>query len=399
MRASRTLFVGLLAAGALGAFDVEAAPIPPRSRSDTQSDSAPGPSVPSSSAPPTPASGASGTPTTPGPTPPGSTPDSAGPPHNAGPSPSRTKAQPMAAASGSATTLRADPHDESTGGQSGSDQDTTVKLPIGSNAHQVPFVEFGQHFVLDPVADGTITVLGFGLSGLLGWVLSTGEIKPPPPAVNSGGLLPIDRIAVTQKVDPNAGTYSYIGLYAAIGYAGVDTVLSGFRDGWDAAVVDGFMYAESTSLTLALTNFTKIAVRRPRPIDYQNCAPQPNGALNPNPACASTDLGLSFFSGHAAMTASIGATATYLAFVRSPHSWRPWVTLAGAVLLTTFVSYERVRSGEHFPTDVMAGSLAGAGIGILVPHFHRHKTEPPVVWVGFAPTPHGGATAALNGSF
>jgi len=35
--------------------------------------------------------------------------------------------------------------------------------------------------------------------------------------------------------------------------------------------------------------------------------------------------------------------------------------------VTAFVSYERVRSGEHFPTDVIMGSLAGAGIGVHVP--------------------------------
>lgn len=260
-----------------------------------------------------------------------------------------------------------------------------------------PSLELGQHFVLDPVADGTLTAIGFGLSGLLGWVLSTGEIKPPTPVVSSGGLLPIDRIAVTQTIDPNAGTYSYIILYASIGYAGLDTVLSGFRDGWDAAIVDGFMYAESISLSLALTDITKIAVRRPRPIDYLNCPPV-NSGPNPSPGCSSTDLGLSFFSGHAAIVSSIGATATYLAFVRSPNTWRPWVTLGVSIVADALVSYWRVRSGEHFPTDVIAGSLAGAGIGILVPHLHRHKQEPPAVWVGFAPTPHGGSLA-LNGSF
>jgi membrane-associated phospholipid phosphatase len=71
------------------------------------------------------------------------------------------------------------------------------------------------------------------------------------------------------------------------------------------------------------------------------------------------------------MTASIGATATYLAFARSPRTARPWITLALATALSTFVSVERVRAGKHFPTDVIAGSLAGAGVGIVVPHLHR----------------------------
>jgi undecaprenyl-diphosphatase len=260
-----------------------------------------------------------------------------------------------------------------------------------------PPLAAGQHFVLDPVADGALTAMGFGFSFLLGEVLSTGEIKPPPITVSSSNLLSIDRTAVTQTIDTSASTFSDVGLYATVGFAVLDPILSGFRDGWDAAVVDGFMYAESGSLALTLTDVTKIAVRRPRPIDYIRC-PLVNGQPNPGPDCESTDLGLSFFSGHASAVASIGATATYLAFMRDPHSARPWITLVASTALTTFVSIERVRAGEHFPTDVIAGALAGAAIGVLVPHLHRHVQEAPPVWVGASPVP-GGAALSLEGRF
>ncbi len=266
-----------------------------------------------------------------------------------------------------------------------------------------PELELGQHFVLDPVSDGALTAGGFGFAFLLGEVMSTGEISPPAPSVGASSLLPIDRVAITQKIDPHAATYSNIGLYTAIAFAVADPVLSGIRDGTDALLVDAFMYAESGSLALTVTDITKIAVRRPRPIDYINCPPVPNSdgsgtMANPRAGCNSTDLGLSFFSGHAAAVASIGATATYLAFVRSPHSPRPWVTLGLATALTAFVSYERVRAGKHFPTDVIAGSMAGAVIGVLVPHLHRHKQEPVPIWVGVSPTPAGGALS-VTGSF
>jgi membrane-associated phospholipid phosphatase len=264
-------------------------------------------------------------------------------------------------------------------------------------------LELGQHFTLDPVSDGALTAGGFGFAFLLGEVLGTGEIAPPAPSVGVSSLLAIDRVAVTQKIDPHAATYSNIGLYTAVAFAVVDPVLSGFRDGTDALLVDAFMYAESASLALTLTDITKIAVRRPRPIDYINCPPVENSTRtgtmpNQGPGCNSTDLGLSFFSGHAAAVAAIGATATYLALVRSPNSPRPWITLAAATALTAFVSYERVRAGEHFPTDVIAGSMAGATIGVLVPHLHRHKQEPPPVWVGVAPAP-GGGSLSVTASF
>jgi len=262
-----------------------------------------------------------------------------------------------------------------------------------------------QHFSVDPIADGVIIAAGGGTAGLLELILSTGEIVPQKPGSPSN-LLSFDQTAVSQTVDPNAAMLSNVGLGAAIGFAAVDTVLSGFRDGWDAAVVDGMMYAESLSLTLALNDITKLAVRRPRPLAYteqakinQQCA----AIGTPSYECGtitSTDTQLSFFSGHSAIIAATTSTATYLAFVRAPHSPRPWITLAAGLLLTGFVSVERVRAGAHFPTDVIAGSLFGGAVGVLVPHFHRRKEEAPRVWIGLAPAPGGsGGTASLQGLF
>jgi membrane-associated phospholipid phosphatase len=66
---------------------------------------------------------------------------------------------------------------------------------------------------------------------------------------------------------------------------------------------------------------------------------------------------------------------------------------------TAFVSYERVRAGMHFPSDVVAGSLAGAAVGVLLPHLHRYAQEAPAVWVGVAAPTRGIADAPHNGSF
>ncbi len=236
------------------------------------------------------------------------------------------------------------------------------------------------HFVIDPVTDGVLIAAGIGFSTLLGAILGTGEIRPTAPTAGPNVLLPIDRAAVTQTPDPNAPRYSDLGLYAASGFAVIDPLLSWWRDGWDAFLVDAALYAESTSLTSALTSVLKIAVRRPRPVDY---AAQ---------SATDTNMVLSFPSGHASGVASVGATATYLAFVRAPRSPRPWITLAAFVLLTGFVDYERVRAGAHFPKDVAAGTLLGATTGVLVPHLHRRAEEPPLL-LGLGPTPDGAGTA------
>lgn len=270
--------------------------------------------------------------------------------------------------------------------------------PSSAPASPAPIhLQTGQHFTIDPVADGVLIAGGAGFAGLLSLVLQTGEIRATNPG-SVDNLLSLDRGAVSQTVDPNASLYSDIGLYSAVAFAVIDPVVSGLRDGWDATIVDGVMYAETVALTETLTDITKIAVRRPRPIDYVRC-PQVTGSMTTvDSTCSGTNFDLSFFSGHAATVGAIGATATYLAFERSSHTARPWITLAATVLLTSFVSYERVRGGDHFPTDVIAGSMAGAAVGVLVPHMHRHKDEAPAVLVGAAPAP-GGGTIALTGRF
>jgi undecaprenyl-diphosphatase len=274
----------------------------------------------------------------------------------------------------------------------------TVSTPQASVLEPAPpRLPDNQHFTIDPVVDGLLVVGGFTFDELLSLVLSTGEIQPQKPG-DPAKLVAVDRLAVTQRIDPNAATYSNVGLWAAYAYAVLDPLLSGVRDGRHALLVDGILYAESIALTGALTEATKIGVRRPRPIDYVKC-----GATTTAPTidCSDTDLQLSFFSGHASTTGAITGTATYLAFARSGwRSPRAWVTLVLGTALTAFVSYERVRAGEHFPTDVIMGSLAGAGIGVLVPHFHRrphyHEQEfeaPPVI-IGWTPRPGGGAATA-----
>jgi membrane-associated phospholipid phosphatase len=260
-----------------------------------------------------------------------------------------------------------------------------------------PRLPDNQHFTIDPVLDGLLVVGGATFDELLALVLSTGEIRPQAPAPDAKDhLLGIDKIAVTQTIDPNAGAYSNYGLWTAYAYAVLDPIMSGMRDGRRAALVDAILYAESIAITAAFTEATKIAVRRPRPIDYAMCANMTSTQCE-----TTTDLQLSFFSGHASATGAITGTATYLAFIRSGwRSPRPWITLVAGTLLTAFVSYERVRSGEHFPTDVIMGSLAGAGIGVVVPHLHRRphlhqqELETPPVLIGYTPTRGGGSLTA-----
>jgi membrane-associated phospholipid phosphatase len=241
-------------------------------------------------------------------------------------------------------------------------------------------------FDVDPIADGSIILASLGFAFILDFINSTGEIRPQQiaPDFDRNQLLAIDQSSLSRKPNASAAARANVGLFVAVGAAVADPILSGLREqSVQTGFVDAFMYAETMSLTFALTDIVKIAVRRPRPGAY---AEAEENRDDPTFANRDTDSSLSFFSLHSSMTAAIGATATYLAFARAPDTPRPWITLGLATGLSTFVSIERVRAGKHFPTDVIAGSLAGAAVGVVVPHLHRtDDITQRRVWVGFNP--------------
>ncbi len=258
---------------------------------------------------------------------------------------------------------------------------------------------YKNQFVTDPVTDFGMLGASLGFSLLLDSLISTGELRPQQPNDKSK-LLSIDRPFTTRTPSSSAPALSNVGLGIAAGYAVLAPILTGVQNGPEAGLVDAILFAESVSFTLAATDLAKIAVRRPRPLAYklyEELNPDPNATVKKD--VSGTDTALSFFSGHASTVAAISATATYMAFARSPHSARPWITLIAGTLLTTFVSYERVNAGKHFPTDVIAGAMAGAGIGVIVPHLHRAESlKQRPVWIGGS-FGEGQGSLSLNGLF
>ena len=255
-------------------------------------------------------------------------------------------------------------------------------------------------FSADPIADGGIILGAAAFAGILELINGTGEIRPQEisPTFDRSKLLWIDRDAADQSLDASSRLTSNIGLFVAVGFAALDPVLTGVREKHvQAALVDGLIYAEAIAITWGITNLAKMAVRRPRPRAYIEAELHKN---DPTYSNAETDSSLSFFSGHASMTATVATVASYLAFARSPGTYRPWLTLGVGTALTTFVSIERVRAGAHFPTDVIAGAIAGIGVGIIVAHVHRSEdVKQRRIWIGFNPERDRGGSIQLGGMF
>jgi len=100
---------------------------------------------------------------------------------------------------------------------------------------------------------------------------------------------------------------------------------------------------------------------------------------------------MSFVSGHSATSFAMAVSSGMIASMRkrrlAPVIWATGLTLAAAT------SYLRIASDEHYMTDVLAGSVLGAAVGLAIPLLHRPRGErAPSVVIGPAP---GGAAVLL----
>lgn len=123
------------------------------------------------------------------------------------------------------------------------------------------------------------------------------------------------------------------------------------------------MYGQTVALRRGLTNIVKYSVRRPRPYLYDT-------TLDPATVVESYDRE-AFLSGH---TSGSAATAFFFGRVFADYypdsKLKPYVwTLAAG--LPAFTGYFRIRAGQHYLSDVVAGYLLGAAIGYSVPLLHR----------------------------
>lgn len=218
-------------------------------------------------------------------------------------------------------------------------------------------------YAIDPVRDGAILGAAGGFAVLTEAIVSTGEIRPQAPG-DPALLLPFDRpTALAAHPEASSKILSDLSVGLAISYCLADIVRAELTDQPEGAFGYSVLYLETVAINIAVADLVKIAVRRPRPRAYI--------ALREGRSLDATDLSLSFYSLHTALTAGLGATATHLAFSRDPGGAEGWILLGATVALTGFIGVQRVRDRAHFTTDVVAGALAGAGIGVLVPALHH----------------------------
>jgi len=187
------------------------------------------------------------------------------------------------------------------------------------------------------------------------------ELTPPP-------LFVIDRQAVNNWNPEMAKNSDYLlgGIMMLPALAMFD------RDTREQGGVILFMYAEVIATTGIATAAIKGWSERARPYVYNNAV-----ALDERISQSSMR---SFVSGHTAL--AFGAASFVSTTYADLHPDDPmrWAVLIGSFGLASTVGYMRVESGQHFPTDVIAGAALGTLIGWGIPALHREARYRGIRW-------------------
>ncbi len=139
------------------------------------------------------------------------------------------------------------------------------------------------------------------------------------------------------------------------------------KENIQAFLTDMFMYSETELLITGLTQCSKGLFKRSRPYAYNT-----DVSLDVR---KEKNASLSFWSGHASFAFASAVVTGYIFQKRHPGSRfvKPvWICGISCAAATGIL---RVRSGVHFPTDVLAGATVGAFTGWFITRVHSEKTQ------------------------
>jgi membrane-associated phospholipid phosphatase len=185
---------------------------------------------------------------------------------------------------------------------------------------------------------------------------------PPPSCLPSctppPGMPSIDR-AVVGNYSRRAHAFANVMVLSlAVAPLVFDAADARFEGWWE----DTLVFAETLLLSQGATQLMKSAVDRNAPLVYAPEAQRDD--------LESADASRSFLSGHT--STSFAAATAYAVTFWKRHPTSPWrfVVLGAAEALAAGVGMLKIEAGYHYPTDVAAGALVGAALGVLVPMLH-----------------------------
>jgi len=208
---------------------------------------------------------------------------------------------------------------------------------------------------LSLVTDGSIVATGLALYGSSFYFQSI-KAKPDQSKVDAAGVPFFDGLYSPRYSSLLDNTASVVLGAAAL----MPAVLVPGREAGELLSL-GTMYVETLGLAWALDDSLKSLVTRYAPYAF---------TASGSDFATSVDINSSIPSKHATLAFASACFAGSVFDRLNPGSpWRP-VVWASGLSLAAAISVLRVVSGDHFPSDVLAGAAFGAAIGCLVPLLH-----------------------------
>lgn len=128
----------------------------------------------------------------------------------------------------------------------------------------------------------------------------------------------------------------------------------------DKTVKDkGWHLVSTLVINTAVTQGIKYAINRQRPYEKYPTLIFPYD---------NTEKGKSFLSGH---TSTAFSTATALTM-----DFKKWYVVVPAYTWAGCVGFARLKKGEHYPSDVIAGAAVGAGSALLSKWLNKQLFQP-----------------------
>jgi len=181
-------------------------------------------------------------------------------------------------------------------------------------------------------------------------------------SLNRNDINPLDRWAI-YPYNSSIDKMSYIPFYASISLP-MAFFLTGNEMRSDYLELT-FLYFETLSIT-GFAGFSAVYFdNKYRPYAYDAGTSMSErmgqGAKN------------SFYAGHVEViaTSTFFMSQVYASYY--PDSKVKWLFYGLSGVATAGMGYMRIKAGDHFPSDVLVGGVAGTLSGLLVPYFHNHR--------------------------
>lgn len=152
-----------------------------------------------------------------------------------------------------------------------------------------------------------------------------------------------------------------IGSFGLIGAYGIASYTQ--KKHWSELMTLSMMYMEGLYISAGGELLAKVLFNRARPYTYNTDLPLEERIRPGNNE--------SFFSGNATVLFYNAAFLSLLSWEIYPDSkWTPYI-IGGSFAIAELSAIWSVRSGMHFPTDVITGALWGSGVAYFIHRIHK----------------------------